>query len=55
VTLWFEAELIIHREPQLLFVPAIAFGRLDRDMPEQELDLFGFAATSVTATLIQPS
>jgi hypothetical protein len=43
-----EAEHIIHREPQFLFAPEIAFGRLDRAMPEQELDLFEFATGEMT-------
>jgi hypothetical protein len=48
VMLWFEAELVVHCEPQLLFTPEIAFRRFNRDMPEQELDLFEFATGEMT-------
>jgi len=34
-----EVEKIVHRMSQILFAAEIVFGGLDRDMPEQELNL----------------
>jgi hypothetical protein len=33
--------------PELLFAPEVALGRLNRDVPEEELDLIQFAACEV--------
>jgi hypothetical protein len=45
VLIWLEAKPVIDRVLQFLFEPEVSFGGLDRDMPEQELDLLQFPAS----------
>jgi hypothetical protein len=42
-----EVKKIVYRMPQILFAAEIAFCCLDGCMPQQELNLFQFAATAV--------
>ena len=44
----FNAHAVVHRVPELLFAPEVALGCLNRDMPEEELDLVQFAPGEVT-------
>ena len=46
----FEPHRVVHGAPQLLRAAEIAFRRLNRDMPEEKLDLIEFAACEVTET-----
>jgi hypothetical protein len=39
-----DAQAVVHRAPKLLLAPEVALGRLNRDVPEEELDLVQFAA-----------
>jgi|RhiMethySRZTD1v2_1073278.scaffolds.fasta_scaffold69206_7 hypothetical protein len=41
---WFDAQTVIHRNPQFLLAPKIPLGRLDRNVTKEELDLIQFAA-----------
>ena len=43
-----EAEAIVHRDGDLLLRPEVTLRRLDRRVPQQELDLFQIAATLPT-------
>jgi hypothetical protein len=43
-----KADVIVHGIPQSLFAAQIPFGRLDTDVPEQELNLFEFSPGLVT-------
>jgi len=42
-----DLEPVVHRVTQILLAAQIALRRLDRDMAEQELNLFQFAAAAV--------
>ena len=42
-----EGEPIIHRSSQILLASDVSFGGLNGRMPQQELDLFQFAACGV--------
>ena len=42
-----DAQPVVYGVPKLLFAPEVALGRLDRDVPEQKLDLVQFAAGQV--------
>jgi hypothetical protein len=44
----FNAHPVVHRVPELLFAPEVALGCLNRDVPEEELDLVQFAPGQVT-------
>jgi hypothetical protein len=43
-----EVEKIVHWMPEILFAAEIAFGGLDRCVPEQELNLLQLTAAVVT-------
>ena len=45
VLIWLEAKPVIDRVLQLLFAAEVSFGGLDRDVPQQELDLLQFPAS----------
>src|SRR3974377_440691 len=47
---WLNAEAVIDSVPMLLLAPEVPFCRLDRDVPEQELDLIQFAAGQMAQT-----
>ena len=47
VLIWFEAKPVIDRVLQLLFAAEVSFRGLDRDVPEQELDLIQFSASKM--------
>jgi hypothetical protein len=47
-----DLEPIIHRMAQILLATQIPLCGLDRDMAEQELNLFQFAAASVLSVVI---
>jgi hypothetical protein len=40
----FDAQAVVHGVPELLVAPEVALRRLNRDMPEEELDLVQFTA-----------
>lgn len=40
----FNAYVVVHGVPELLLAPEVALGRLNRNVPEEELDLVKFAA-----------
>ena len=42
-----DAQAVVHRAPKRLLAPEVALGRLNRDVPEEELDLVQFAAGEV--------
>ena len=42
-----DAQPVVYGVPKLLFAPEVTLGRLDRDVPEQKLDLVQFAAGQV--------
>ena len=43
-----KADVVVDGIPQSLFAAQISFGRLDADVPEQELNLFEFSPGLVT-------
>jgi len=43
-----EADVVVDGIPQSLFAAQIPFGRLDANVPEQELNLFEFSSSLVT-------
>lgn len=45
-----DAQPIVHGVPELLLAAKVALGRLDGDVPEQELDLVQFATGQVAQT-----
>jgi hypothetical protein len=47
VLIWLEAKPVIDRVLQLLFAAEVSFRGLDRDVPEQELDLIQFSASKM--------
>jgi hypothetical protein len=38
-----DAQAVVHRAPKLLLAPEVALGRLNRDVPEEELAAGGVA------------
>jgi hypothetical protein len=46
--LWFDTDAIIHRRPDPLLAAQISLGRLNRNMPQQELDLFQLTSGCLT-------
>ena|ERR1700683_4802208 len=46
----FDPDLIVYSLAKPLFAPQVFLGRLDRDMTQQKLNLFQFAASTVTET-----
>jgi hypothetical protein len=40
-------QAVVHRAPKLLRAPEVALGRLNRDLPEEDLDLVQVAAGEV--------
>ena len=46
--LWLKADVVVDGISQPLFAAQIPFGRLDADVPEQELNLFEFSTGLVT-------
>jgi hypothetical protein len=53
--IWFDSDAIIDRRPNPLLAAKVSLGRLNRDMSQQELDLFQFAACSVAQTSARPT
>ncbi len=49
-----EREPIVHRSGQILLASDVSLGRLNRGMPEQELDLLQFAAGDVAQSRAGP-
>jgi hypothetical protein len=47
---WFDAQSVVNSVPKLLLAPEVSFCRLDRDMPQEELDLIQFATGKVAQT-----
>jgi hypothetical protein len=45
---WLDTDAVVHGISDLLLAAKVALGGLHRDVPEQELDLFKFAASNVT-------
>ncbi len=45
---WLDADMVVHGISDLLLAAKITLGSLHRDVPEEELDLFEFAASNVT-------
>ncbi len=43
----FEPDLVVYGMAQLLFASQVPFGGLNRDMPQQKLNLFKFAAGEI--------
>ena len=50
-----DLEPVVHRLTQVLFASQVALRGLDRDMAEQELNLFQFAAVAVAQLGTGPS
>ena len=46
--IWFEPHRVVHGTPQPLLAPKVTLRRLDRDVPEEELNLIQFASGQVT-------
>ena len=46
--LWFDADLVVHSGSDALLAAEVSLGRLNRDVPEEELNLFQFATRPVT-------
>ena len=51
----FNAQTVVDGVPELLLTPEVALGRLDRDVPKDELDLVQFAAGEVAQPRACPS
>ena len=43
-----DANAVVHRVSDALLTPEVAFRRLNRDMPQQELNLFKFTTCALT-------
>jgi hypothetical protein len=52
--IWFDSDAIIDRRPNPLLAAKVSLGCLNRDMSQQELDLFQFASCSVAKTSARP-
>jgi hypothetical protein len=48
VTLRFQPDVIIHSSPEPLLTAQVSFGRLHRNVPQQELNLLQLAASGMT-------
>jgi hypothetical protein len=53
--IWFDSDAIIDRRSNPLLAAKVSLGCLNRDMSQQELDLFQFAACSVAQTSARPT
>ncbi len=53
--LWLDAQRVVDRAPQPPLAPEIPFRRLNRHVPEQELDLIQFAAGQVAEPRASPT
>jgi hypothetical protein len=49
-SLGFKPDVVVDSIPQSLFAAEVSFGRLDADVPEQELNLLEFAARQMAET-----
>ena len=47
-TLWFDTNTVVDRSADPLFTTKVALSGLNRDVTEEELDLFQFSACCVT-------
>src|SRR5688500_3045600 len=46
----FDSQSVVHGSPELLLASEVALGRLNRDVPEQELNLVQFATREMAQT-----
>src|SRR5579863_10443294 len=44
---WLDSDAVVQGIPDLLLATKVSFGRLNRDVPEEELNLFEFTAGHV--------
>jgi len=53
--IWFDSDAIIDRRPNPLLAAEVSLGCLNRDMSQQELDLFQFASRNMAQTSARPT
>ena len=55
LALWFNADAVVHGASNPLLAAEVALGRLNRNVPEQKLNLFQFAARSMAQPCACPT